>query len=338
VPVGAADEAEAEAEYPKSWRLLLISIALCLAVFCVALDNTIIATALPKITDTFEALDDVGTFHPKLIQSLMRLSGWYISVYLLCTCSLQLIFGKLYTFYSIKIVFLTALAIFEIGSLICALSPTSMALIWGRAIAGMGSSGLFSGAILIVSYTVPLAKRPMYTGLIGATYGVASVAGPLLGGAFTDNPHLTWRWCFYINLPFGAIAALFIVVFFSNPKRHTQQNMTLKEQLDRMDLPGTSVFLPGVVCLLLALQWGGSKYPWSNGRIIALLVVSVLLLTTFVVLQVVRGEKATVSPRVFKNRSIFGSALFAFCIGGAFFVVLFYVRYQSYRTTDANEC
>jgi MFS family permease len=329
----------AEADYPKSWRLVLISVALCLAVFCVALDNTIIATALPKITDTFEALNDVGEQAPEpFCPWLMRLLGWYISVYLLTTCSMQLMFGKLYTFYSIKIVFLIALGIFEIGSLLCALSPNSMALIWGRAIAGLGSSGLFSGAILIVTYTVPLSQRPAYTGLIGAMYGIASVAGPLLGGAFTDNPHLTWRWCFYINLPFGAVTALFILVFFSNPKRHTQQNLTIMEQLDRMDLPGTSVFLPGVICLLLALQWGGSKYPWSNGRIIALLVVAFVLLAIFVALQVIRGDKATVSPRVFKNRSIFGAALFAFCIGGAFFVVLFYVRFKPDCTTDANQC
>jgi hypothetical protein len=100
------------------------------------------------------------------------------------------------------------------------------------------------------------------------------------------------------------------------------------EQLDHMDLPGAAVFLPGVVCLLLALQWGGSKYDWSNGRIIALLVLAGILLITFVVLQIIRGEKATVPPRIFKNRSIFGSAFYAFCIGGAFFVVLFYVRSQ----------
>lgn len=171
-------------------------------------------------------------------------------------------------------------------------------------------------------------------------YGIASVAGPLLGGAFTDNPHLTWRWCFYINLPLGAVTALFIFIFFRNPKQHTQLNKTFMEQLDHMDLPGTAVFLPGVVCLLLALQWGGSKYPWNSGRIIALLVLAVVLLITFVALQIIRGDKATVPPRVFKNRSIFGSAFFAFCIGGAFFVVLFYVRTPSHtharRLTSAS--
>lgn len=111
--------------------------------------------------------------------------------YLLTTCSFQLFFGRLYTFFSIKWTFLTAVAIFELGSLICGAAPSSVALIIGRAIAGVGAAGVFSGGILIVAHTVPLEKRPIYTGFIGAMYGIASVAGPLMGGAFTDN--LTWR-------------------------------------------------------------------------------------------------------------------------------------------------
>jgi predicted MFS family arabinose efflux permease len=191
----------------------------------------------------------------------------------------------------------------------------------------LGSSGIFSGAILIISYTVPLSQRPLYTGLVSAMYGIASVAGPLMGGAFTDNKHLTWRWCFYINLPFGAVTALFIFLFYKNPKRHTRQKKGIIAQLDQMDLPGTAVFLPGIICLLLALQWGGTKYAWNSGRIIALLILAGLLLISFLAIQVIRGEKATVAPRVFKNRSIFGSAIYAFCIGGAFFVILFYVSF-----------
>jgi MFS family permease len=144
-------------------------------------DNTIIATAIPRITDQFHALNDVG---------------WYGSAYLLTTCSFQLIFGKLYTFYSIKYVYLAALFLFELGSLICGVAPSSTALILGRAVAGLGCAGIFSGAILIIAKTVPLHRRPAYTGIIGAMYGIASVAGPLMGGAFTDR--LTWRWCFYM--------------------------------------------------------------------------------------------------------------------------------------------
>lgn len=177
------EEKQDDTEYPSAWRLLLITIALCLCVFCVALvcvewvlcksrygnlrylqDNTIIATAIPKITDQFNSLQDVG---------------WYGSSYLLTTCCVTLIFGKLYTFYSIKWIYLIALSIFEVGSLVCAVTPTSVGLICGRAIAGLGAAGLFSGSILIITQSVPLVKRPMYTGLVGSMFGIANVAGPL---------------------------------------------------------------------------------------------------------------------------------------------------------------
>ncbi len=165
-------------------KLLAINLASCLAVLCVALDNTIIATAIPRITDQFKALNDVG---------------WYGSAYLLTTCAFQLPFGKFYSQFSVKRVFLAALAIFELGSLICGAAPNSIALIVGRAVAGLGAGGIFSGAQIICAYTVPFEKRSIYTSLIMATYGIASVIGPLLGGALTD--HVTWRLCFYINLP-----------------------------------------------------------------------------------------------------------------------------------------
>jgi len=115
----------------------------------------------------------------------------------LTTAAFQLLFGKIYTYFSIKWVYLTAIGIFELGSLICGVAPTSTALIVGRAIAGLGSAGLFSGALIIVAYAVPLQKRPIYTGIIGAMYGIASVAGPLLGGVFTDKA--TWRWVSIIS-------------------------------------------------------------------------------------------------------------------------------------------
>jgi len=318
----AAATSQEEIEYPKAWRLFLISAALCLSVFCVALDNSILATAIPRITDRFNALNDVG---------------WYISVYLLTTCAFQLSFGKLYTFYSLKWMYIFALAIFELGSLVCATSPSSVALIWGRAIAGLGCAGVFSGAILIISHTVPLHKRPIYTGLIGAMYGIASVAGPLMGGAFTDNKHLTWRWCFYINLPFGLVTFLFITFFFQTPKRQKAQKVGILAQMNQMDVPGTLVFLPAIICLLLALQWGGTKYEWKNVRIIVLLVLAGILLIIFVILQIIRGENATVPPRIVKNRSIYGSVIYAFCIGGAFFVILFYLPYyfQAVKNTSA---
>lgn len=315
------DEEEDESRYPKSLQLVLITIALCLAVFCMALDNTIIATAIPRITDEFHAINDVG---------------WYGSAYLLCTASFQLFYGKLYTFFSIKWLFLGALCVFEIGSAVCGSAPSSTAFIIGRAVAGLGSAGIFSGAMLIVADAVPLRKRPAYMGMIGGMYGIASVAGPLMGGAFTDK--LTWRWCFYINLPIGAVTLLF-VGFFYNPAGRFARKLEggWREKLEQFDLFGTPIFLALVICLLLALQWGGSTYPWSDARIIALLTVFAVLLIVFICIQFWKQETATVPPRILKQRSIAAGAFFILCVGAAFFAFIYYlpIWFQAIKSVSA---
>lgn len=111
---------------------------------------------------------------------------------MLTACAFQLLLGRIYTFFSPKYVFLTIILIFEIGSAICGAAPNSIAFIIGRAIAGAGSAGIMSGAIVLMLNTVPLQKRPMYQGFFGACFGISSVIGPLMGGAFTTN--VTWRW------------------------------------------------------------------------------------------------------------------------------------------------
>lgn len=139
-------------------------------------DRTIIATAIPAITDHFNSLGDVG---------------WYASAYLLTMSAFQLLIGRIYTFYSTKWVYITSIGIFELGSLVCGAAPSSVAFIIGRAIAGIGSAGIFAGAIVVIVDLVPLEKRPAWTGAFGAVFAVASVAGPLLGGVFTTN--VSWR-------------------------------------------------------------------------------------------------------------------------------------------------
>jgi MFS family permease len=137
---------------------------------------------VPKISDQFHSLDDIT---------------WYANAYLLTGCVTQLAWGRIYTFYSTKPIFLAAIAIFEVGSAICGAAPSSIVFIIGRAVAGVGSAGIFSGSSIVLVQIVPLAKRPLYIGLLGAMFGISSVIGPLMGGAFTDK--VSWRWCFYIK-------------------------------------------------------------------------------------------------------------------------------------------
>ncbi|KAL4800457.1 major facilitator superfamily domain-containing protein [Aspergillus venezuelensis] len=168
--VGAEDDPGA---YLTGLRLLCVVTALVLAILLTSLDFTIIATAIPRITDDFIVLE--------ISPDMGRLSSWSLPAFK------QLVWGKAYGFFSLKVTFLLALFIFEIGSLICGVAPSSVALIVGRAIAGLGAAGLNTGSFTLVAFCAPPSKRPIFTGIIVLSYGIASVVGPLLGGVFTDS-------------------------------------------------------------------------------------------------------------------------------------------------------
>ncbi|KUJ22096.1 putative MFS toxin efflux pump [Mollisia scopiformis] len=308
-------------EYPHGVKLWVILSALCLAVFLVALDQTIISTAIPKITDKFNSIQDIG---------------WYGSSYLLTTTALQPTFGRIYTIFSIKSTFIVAIALFELGSLVCATAPTSKALIVGRAIAGLGSGGLFSGAVVILAYCLPLRKRPAAFGLIGGMWGIASVAGPLLGGVFTDK--VSWRWCFYINLPIGAIAIVVILLVLKIDRDNNPDKLSYVQRILKLDLIGAALIIPTVIMLLLALQWGGSTYPWKDSRIIGLFCGFGGMLIIFVYSQLRLGDKATLPPRLFKDRNVVLALAFGFFFGSAFFALIFYlaIYFQSVKGSSAT--
>ncbi|KAF2166405.1 hypothetical protein M409DRAFT_66493 [Zasmidium cellare ATCC 36951] len=294
-------------EYPTGFKLYSTIFALYLAGFLTALDRTIMVNAIPTITAKFDSIQDIG---------------WYGSAYLFTFCCFQLLFGKIYTFYNAKWVFMIAVVIFLVGSAICGAASSSIVLIVGRAIAGLGSSGIFGGSVIITFFTVPLHMRPIYSGIVGVVFAVASIVGPLIGGALTQ--HASWRWCFFINLPVGAVTLAITFVTLKLPPAKKAGTKPL-DQVKQMDPLGNLCLMPAVICLLLALEWGGSKYSWSNGRIVALLVIAVVLGLAFIGIQIWLQDNATVPPRLFKQRSMAASFVYTLGVTGSMMTLTYYL-------------
>lgn len=271
-------------------------------------DQTILATATPTISDEFKALDDVG---------------WWTAIYLFTLSTFQLFYGKLYMLFSIKIVYLCAIAIFELGSLICATAPNAVALTCGRAIAGLGAAGIFSGGIMVTTKVIPLDHRAAYLGIMSGVFGVAAIVGPFIGGALTEKS--TWRWCFGINLPMGFVTIVICSFLVRTPTNPLVRTMGLREKLRQFDLVGMVLLIAALVCLLLGLQWGGSTYPWSNGRVIALLVVAGVLMIGFILVQVLGKSSKTIPPTLARSRSIWLAISYAMCMTGGVYVAILYV-------------
>ncbi|EMC94196.1 hypothetical protein BAUCODRAFT_36667 [Baudoinia panamericana UAMH 10762] len=308
-----------EGDFPPFRQQLLIMSALLMSVFLIAIDQTIVATAIPRMTDEFHSLDDVG---------------WYGSAFMLTASCFQLLFGRIYTFYTPKYVFMLLILVFEIGSAICGAAPNSTTFIVGRAVAGTGVAGIMNGAIILMLSTLPLAKRPMWMGLFGAVFGVASVVGPLVGGAFTTD--VTWRWCFYINLPIGAVAIV-VVLFLIKPSPAVQSGLSIRQQLAKLDIVGQICLLPCIVCLLIALQWGGSVYEYSNWRMIILYLFFGLLLVGFVLVQIFMQNVATIPARVIRNRSMIFGMLHTFCVSACMLSLTYFlpIWFQAIKGTSA---
>ncbi|KAF2639763.1 MFS transporter [Massarina eburnea CBS 473.64] len=315
------EEVEDESKYLTGVKLAILSLGLCLVTFMIALDNTIIATAIPKITTVFNSLNDIG---------------WYGSSYLLTTCSLQPSFGKVYTYFDVKYTYLFALFLFEVGSIVCAAATSSSMFIVGRAVAGAGAAALFSGGMTIIGYSVPLRKRAIYIAALSSMFGIASVVGPVLGGAFTDK--VSWRWCFWINLPFGAVSFAVVFIFFSNPER-LYSHMTVKARIKEIDLLGALFLICAIVSLLLALQWGGQTYPWKDSKVWGTLLGFGLIISVFIGLQVRQKDRATIPLRVFKQRTILVSCVFSALLSMSIYCHLFYLPFyfQAIKGTTAEQ-
>ncbi|ETS73853.1 hypothetical protein PFICI_14799 [Pestalotiopsis fici W106-1] len=306
--------------------ILLISSLFC-GVFVMALDATIIGTAVPSITTEFQSLDDIA---------------WYGSGYLLTITAFQPTFGKVYQFVNVKAVFMTCVMIFEgiQKSTNEDRTPTSAVFIVGRAIAGAGAAGLFQGALAIITKSVRLEQRPLCISIVTSTFAVSVCIGPVIGGAFTD--HVTWRWCFWINVPIGAVVLVLIFFLFHVPegsRDKTFDSMTFTQKLMKMDPLGSLFIISAVVCILLALQWGGQTMPWNSATVIGLLVAFPLFLGLFAFMQWKQGVDATLPLWLLKQRSMVATAIFSFFSAMPSYLYGYYIPiyFQAVKESTATQ-
>ena len=209
-------------------------------------------------------------------------------------------------------------------------------LIVGRAVAGAGASAIFSGGMNIIGFAVPMRTRPIYIAVLSSMFGIAAVVGPLLGGFLTDKA--SWRWCFWINLPLGATAFFAVLIFFKPPPRKVA-SLTLRQKVAEFDILGAILLICSVVCLLLALQWGGTTYAWQDSKIYGLFIGFGLIISLFIYVQFRRGDSATIPPRILLGqRSIFVGSLFAVLFSMALYTHMYYLPFyfQAVKGTTAE--
>ncbi|KAF2260652.1 MFS general substrate transporter [Lojkania enalia] len=308
--------------YVTGWRLRLLTGALMLGMFLVGVDSSIIGVVTPKITTSFHAMDDIA---------------WYGSGYMLPHTVLQPTFGSFYKMFDVKSVYLASIAIFEIGSCLCAAAPNSTSFIIGRVIAGCGAAGILQGTLSIVGYSVPRKKVPLYYGYVLSVQGVSACSAPIFGGIFADSAN--WRWCFWINLPLGGIALIVVPwLIHSQPFIETLRSLPFLTRLRRVDWLGTLFFMSSFICLFLALQWAGQTKPWKSSEVIGLFVGFVLLLSIFAVIQRYMGEESLIPLRILKNRTILLGSIYLVLLGLQMAIYLYYVPiyFQAVRGTSAT--
>ena len=235
-------------------RVLAIYGAIMVAILLAALDQTIVATALPAIVDDLGGLTSYS---------------WVITAYILAMTVTVPLYGKLGDIYGRRKLWLVAISVFLVGSALCGVAQSMNQLVAFRVVQGMGAGGLFALAHATIGVIVPPRERGRYQGLFGSTFVLGSIVGPALGGIFVD--HLSWRWAFYVNLPVGAVALAVIAVAI--PRRTARRDHYL-------DLPGAALLAGGTCSLLLALVWS-RDHGWSSPRVLGAFAVAALLLIAF---------------------------------------------------------
>jgi len=306
----AASPAHIEEHVERSHaEIMVVVVALMLAMLLAALDQTIVSTALPRIASDLHGLSKLS---------------WVVTAYLITSAIGTILYGKISDQLGRKKVFQSAIVIFLIGSALCGLSRNMDQLIFFRALQGIGGGGLMSLVFAIIGDIIPPRQRGRYQGYFGGVWAVSSIAGPLLGGFFTDN--LTWRWIFYINIPLGIIALSVIAARLHLPVRKVQH---------KIDYPGAILITASVVCLLLLTVLGGVNYPWRSAPIYELGVGGVVAALLFVWREA-KAKEPIIPLRFFRSDIFTVSSLLSLLSGAAMFGAMTYLpEYQQIVRGDS---
>jgi len=281
-----------EYSYLSHRQILIVLSGLMAGMFLAALDQSIVGTALPRIVSDLGGLDHLS---------------WVVTAYLLTSTASTPLWGKISDLYGRRPVFQTAIVVFLAGSVVAGAAGSMGVLIGGRAIQGLGAGGLMALALSIIGDVIPPRERGRYQGYFGVVFGVSSVAGPLLGGWFTDGPG--WQWIFWINIPIG-IAALVVTSLALNMPKVRRDH--------KIDYFGAATIVASVTSILLYTAWAGSTYGWTDPFSLALLGGGVLLAGLFVVVES-RAEEPIIPLRLFRNRVFTPTVIFTAIMGLAMF-------------------
>lgn len=312
--VSAQHDEAAGAAPPRDitgWRWAVVILAILSTQFLFALDNTIVANVQPVIVEEFAAVSKLS---------------WISVAFLIGAASTHQIWGKVYDQFNSKWLYILCILLFEAGSALCGAAPTIEAFIVGRAICGFTGAGMYVGLMAMIATTTTIQERPAYLGLSGLTWGVGTVLGPIIGGAFTDSA-AGWRWSFYINLVIGAVFAP--VYVFMLPNRDPRPGASLGQRAVELDYFGTLLTLGAFISGVMAISFGGVDYAWKSGTIIGLFCCSGVLFL-LLGLQQSFTIMTTVSRRIFpveffKSRTIL--VMFAAMASGgtSLFLPVYYI-------------
>lgn len=252
--------------------------------------------------------------------------AWYPAAYSLTTCVLTPLTGRLTASFPLRWVYIVSFCIFLVGSVVCGWAPTSNAFIIGRAVAGVGAAGVATGGMTVVLTVASPRTKPVFMGLCSGCFALGIVLAPILSGVFTTKA--TWRWCFWFNLPPGAVTLATMLFFFRPPPRSPRddrEKLGIGERIKSLDLIGCGIFIPAIFMLLLALTRGNVEQAWGSATVVGLFVGGGVLLLVFVFWERRKGDEAMIPGRLLQRRAISCSVLFSFCHLGSVAVMSYYL-------------